>query len=65
MLSVIATGCVFAGMPAGPAIMVYGWVEVFGSLLLALARGRRTSVTPLGEDTKLQASMNDPIVKGK
>jgi BASS family bile acid:Na+ symporter len=37
---VIATGGIFLGTPAGPAVMVYGWVEIFGSLLLALAWGR-------------------------
>jgi BASS family bile acid:Na+ symporter len=61
---VIATGGIFAGTPAGPAVMVYGWVEVFGSLFLALAWGRRTSGTPLEEKSNMQASTNDPIAKG-
>jgi BASS family bile acid:Na+ symporter len=52
---VIATGGIFAGTPAGPAVLVYGWVEIFGSLLLALGWGRRPSGTPLGEETKRQA----------
>jgi BASS family bile acid:Na+ symporter len=61
---VIATGGIFAGTPAGPAVMVYGWVEIFGSLSLALVWGRRTSGAPLGEEAKMQASTNDPIAKG-
>jgi BASS family bile acid:Na+ symporter len=61
---VIATGGIFAGTPAGPAVMVYGWIEIFGSLFLALVWGRRTSGTPLAEETKMQASTNAPIAKG-
>jgi BASS family bile acid:Na+ symporter len=58
---VIATGGIFAGTPAGPAVMVYGWIEIFGSLFLALAWGRRTSGIRVGEETKMQVPADDPI----
>jgi hypothetical protein len=61
---VIATGDIFAGTPAGPTVMVYGWVEIFGSLALALAWGRHASGTPVGEETKMEAPTKAPLAKG-
>jgi BASS family bile acid:Na+ symporter len=61
---VIASGA-FAGTPALTAVLVYGLIEVGGSLLLALAWARRENATYHHRGmTEVQPSAGGPVEKG-